>query len=64
MNKLPPLFSFPTEDYDKIKEEVWDESWHSLNLFSALAAISFAVMAIISFFPSLLHKTKRCGDDD
>ena len=52
MNKLPPLFSFPTEDYDKIKEEVWDESWHSLNLFSALAAISFAVMAIISFFPS------------
>ena len=52
MNKLPPFFSFPSEDYNKIKEEVWAESWHSLNLFSALAAISFAVMAIISLFSS------------
>ena len=52
MNKLPPFFSFPTEDYNKIKDAVWEESWHSLNLFSALAAISFAVMAIISMFSS------------
>ena len=41
MNQIVSLFMFSCGDYEKVKQDVWEENWKVMRLYSVVALVSF-----------------------
>ena len=50
MNQIVSLFVFPRGDYEKVKQDVWEENWKAMRLYSVVALVAFGVITLVSGF--------------
>ena len=41
MNPIVSLFMFSSGDYEKVKQDVWEENWKAMRLYSVVALAAF-----------------------
>lgn len=56
MKEMFSVIFFNIENYDSVKKEIWADNWRWQKLFSCLAVISFALMAVVSVFSSSIGR--------
>ena len=50
MNQIVSLFMFSCGDYEKVKQDVWEENWKAMRLYSVVALVAFGVITLVSVF--------------
>lgn len=50
------MFSFG--DYEKVKQDAWDENWKAMRLYSVVALVAFGVVTLVSAFSLSIGKNK------
>ena len=58
MNQIVSLFMFSCGDYEKVKQDVWEENWKAMRLYSVVALVAFGVIALVSVFSLSIGKFK------
>ena len=58
MNQIVSLFMFSCGDYEKIKQDVWEENWKAMRLYSVVALVVFGVITLVSVFSLSIGKYK------
>ncbi len=58
MNQIVSLFMFSCGDYEKIKQDVWEENWKAMRLYSVVALVAFGVITLVSVFSLSIGKFK------
>ena len=48
MNQIVSLFMFSCGDYEKVKQDVWEENWKAMRLYSVVALVAFGVITLVS----------------
>lgn len=49
---------FRCGDYEKVKQDVWEENWKAMRLYSAVALVAFGVITLVSVFSPSIGKYK------
>ena len=50
MNQIISLFTFSRGDYEKVKQDVWEENWKAMRLYSVVALVAFGLITLVSVF--------------
>ena len=50
MNQIVSLFIFSCGDYEKVKQDVWEENWKAMRRYSVVALVAFGVITLVSVF--------------
>lgn len=58
MNQIVSLFMFSCSDYEKVKQDVWEENWKAMRLYSVVALVAFGVITLVSVFSLSIGKYK------
>ena len=58
MNQIVSLFMFRCGDYEKVKQDVWEENWKAMRLYSVVALVAFGVITLVSVFSLSIGKYK------
>ena len=58
MNQIVSLFMFSCGDYEKVKQDVWEENWKAMRLYSVVALVAFGVITLVSVFSLSIGKYK------
>ena len=58
MNQIVSLFMFRCGDYEKVKQDVWEENWKAMRLYSVVALVAFGVITLVSVFSLSIGKFK------
>ena len=58
MNQIISLFMFSCGDYEKIKQDVWEENWKAMRLYSVVALVAFGVITLVSVFSLSIENYK------
>ena len=58
MNQIVSLFMFSCGDYEKVKQDVWEENWKAMRLYSVVALVAFGVITLVSVFSLSIGKFK------
>ena len=58
MNQIVSLFMFRCGDYEKVKQDVWEENWKAMHLYSVVALVAFGVITLVSVFSLSIGKFK------
>lgn len=58
MNQIVSLFMFSCGDYEKVKQDVWEENWTAMRLYSVVALVAFGVITLVSVFSLSIGKYK------
>ena len=58
MNQIVSLFMFSCGDYEKVKQDVWEENWKAMQLYSVVALVAFGVITLVSVFSLSIGKFK------
>ena len=58
MNHIVSLFMFRCGDYEKVKQDVWEENWKAMRLYSVVALVAFGVITLVSVFSLSIGKFK------
>ena len=58
MNQIVSLFMFSCGDYEKVKQDVWEENWKAMRLYSVVALVAFGVITLGSVFSLSIGKFK------
>ena len=58
MNQIVSLFMFRCGDYEKVKQDVWEENWKAMRLYSVVALVAFGVITLVSVFSLCIGKFK------
>lgn len=58
MDQIVSLFMFRYGDYEKVKQDVGEENWKAMRLYSAVALIAFGVITLVSVFSPSIGKYK------
>ena len=58
MNQIVSLFMFSCGDYEKVKQDVWEENWKAMRLYSVVALVAFGVITLVSVFSLSIEKYK------
>ena len=58
MNQIVSLFMFSCGDYEKVKQDVWEENWKAMRLYSVVALVAFGVITLVSVFSLTIGKYK------
>ena len=58
MNQIVSLFMFRCGDYEKVKQDVWEENWKAMRLYSVVALVAFGVITLVSVFSMSIGKFK------
>ena len=58
MNQIVSLFRFSCGDYEKIKQDVWEENRKAMRLYSVVALVAFGVITLVSVFSLSIGKYK------
>lgn len=58
MNPIVSLFMFSCGDYEKVKQDVWEENWKAMRLYSVVALVAFGVITLVSVFSLSIGKFK------
>ena len=58
MNQIVSLFMFSSGDYEKVKQDVWEENWKAMRLYSVVALVAFGVITLVSAFSLSIGKYK------
>ena len=58
MNQIVSLFMFSCGDYEKVKQDVWEENWKAMRLYSVVALVAFGVITLVSVFSLSIGKNK------
>ena len=45
-------------DYEKVKQDVWEENWKAMRLYSVVALVAFGVITLVSVFSLSIGKYK------
>lgn len=45
-------------DYEKVKQDVGEDNWKAMRLYSAVALVAFGVMTLVSVFSPSIGKYK------
>ena len=48
MNNIVSLFIFSRCDYEKVKQNAWEENWKAMRLYSVVALVAFGVITLLS----------------
>ncbi|MGO5294397.1 sensor domain-containing diguanylate cyclase [Collinsella sp. LCP21S3_A3] len=48
MNNIVSLFMFSRCDYEKVKQNAWEENWKAMRLYSVVALVAFGVITLLS----------------
>ena len=56
MNQIVSLFMFSCGDYEKVKQDVWEENWKAMRLYSVVALVAFGVITLVSVFSLSIGK--------
>ena len=43
MNPIVSLFMFSCGDYEKVKQDVWEENWKAMRLYSVVALVALGL---------------------
>ena len=49
---------FSCGDYEKVKQDVWEENWTAMRLYSVVALVAFGVITLVSVFSLSIGKYK------
>ena len=49
---------FSCGDYEKVKQDVWEENWKAMRLYSVVALVAFGVITLVSVFSLSIGKFK------
>ena len=49
---------FRCGDYEKVKQDVWEENWKAMRLYSVVALVAFGVITLVSVFSLSIGKFK------
>lgn len=49
---------FSCGDYEKVKQDVWEENWKAMQLYSVVALVAFGVITLVSVFSLSIGKFK------
>ena len=49
---------FSCGDYEKVKQDVWEENWKAMRLYSVVALVAFGVITLVSVFSLSIGKYK------
>lgn len=58
MNQIVSLFMFSCGDYEKVKQDVWEENWKAMRRYSVVALVAFGVITLVSVFSLSIGKFK------
>ena len=58
MNQIVSLFIFSCGDYEKVKQDVWEENWKAMRRYSVVALVAFGVITLVSVFSLSIGKFK------
>lgn len=58
MNQIVSLFMFSSGDYEKVKQDVWEENWKAMRLYSVVALVAFGVITLVSTFSLSIGENK------
>ena len=58
MNNIVSLFMFSRCDYEKVKQDAWEENWKAMRLYSVVALVAFGVITLVSVFSLSIGKFK------
>ena len=58
MNQIVSLFMFSCGDYEKVKQDVWEENRKAMRLYSVVALVAFGVITLVSVFSLSIGKFK------
>ena len=58
MSQIVSLFTFSCGDYEKVKQDVWEENWKAMRLYSVVALVAFGVITLVSVFSLTIGKYK------
>ena len=58
MWEIVSLFMFSCGDYEKVKQDVWEENWKAMRLYSVVALVAFGVITLVSVFSLSIGKYK------
>ena len=58
MNQIVSLFMFRCGDYEKVIQDVWEENWKAMRLYSVVALVAFGVITLVSVFSLSIGKFK------
>ena len=58
MNQIVSLLMVSRGDYEKVKQDVWEENWKAMRLYSVVALAAFGVITLVSVFSLSIGKYK------
>ena len=58
MNNIVSLFMFSRCDYEKVKQDAWEENWKAMRLYSVVALVAFGVITLLSAVSLSIGKYK------
>ena len=58
MNQIVSLFMFSSGDYEKVKQDVWEENWKAMRLYSVVSLVAFGVITLVSTFSLSIGENK------
>ena len=58
MNQIVSLFMVSRGDYEKVKQDGWEENWKAIRLYSVVALAAFGVITLVSVFSLSIGKYK------
>ena len=58
MNNIVSLFMFSRCDYEKVKQNAWEENWKAMRLYSVVALVAFGVITLLSAVSLSIGKYK------
>lgn len=58
MNNIVSLFMFSRCDYEKVKQDAWEQNWKAMRLYSVVALVAFGVITLLSAVSLSIGKYK------
>lgn len=58
MKLFKSMLTISESDYEKAKQEIWEENWNALKLYSIVSLFAFGLITIISIFSLSIGKIK------
>ena len=58
MNQIVSLFMVSRGDYEKVKQDGWEENWKAIRLYSVVALAAFGVITLVSVYSLSIGKYK------
>ncbi len=58
MNNIVSLFMFSRCDYEKVKQNAWEQNWKAMRLYSVVALVAFGVITLLSAVSLSIGKYK------